>query len=104
MQWNLQSTELLPPVKVILKNASAERIMCSASGKKHMTQVSKRSTAEVILLAVVTRDSAVTPATAEFYHYTDLIKLISRDVTSCSHRLTPLHENLLPLLLPTSKD
>lgn len=46
--------------------------MCSASGKE-MTQVSKRSTAEVILLAVVTRDSTVSPGTAEFYSYTDLI-------------------------------
>lgn len=33
----------------------------------------QRSTAEVILLAVVTRDSTVSPGTAEFYSYTDLI-------------------------------
>lgn len=82
---NLQSTGLLPTVKMILKNASAKRkSMCTASGKKQMTQVSKRPTAEVILLAVVKRDSTVSPGTAEFYDYTALVKLISRDVTSGS--------------------
>lgn len=56
--------------------------MCSASVKNQMTQVSKRSTAEVILLAIVTRDATVSPETAEFYYYTNLV--ISRDVTSSS--------------------
>lgn len=64
---NLQITELLPTVKMIVEKMLLPREgMCSASGKKHMTQVSTRSTAEVILLAVVTRDSTVFRVTAEF--------------------------------------
>lgn len=40
--------------------------MCSASEKQQMTQVSKRSPAEVILLAVVTKDSMVSPELQNF--------------------------------------
>lgn len=64
---NLQITERLPTVKIIVEKMLLPREgMCSASGKKHMTQVSTRSTAEVILSAVVTRDSTVFRVTAEF--------------------------------------